>query len=319
MYRKISIIVILAGLLVLMGIYFLTKFTGSNDSPLKEKILTINPELVTRVQVYDHQAGDEVEIVHKDGAWKLLSKGKEYNGSPEAIGNALVMLNRLPTESIAATKSKKWEEFKVDEDQALHIEIFEGDKQTGDVYVGKFDFVQIPATEPGKQPQTRMTSYVRSADDDRVYAVNGILRSNFQGGITPFRNRTLFYTREPLTDISRISISGPEGDAMLDLSGKWALNGTAVDSIKTDRYLRGLARLRSSHFVDDVDIISLESVYTIKIEGESFSPVSLSAYAADSTIQYYITSSANPGAIFNGAKGNTFEKIFEVAEALLPE
>ena len=75
--------------------------------------------------------------------------------------------------------------------------------------------------------------------------------------------------------------------------------------------------MRSSDFIDDVDVSQMKPAYTINIEGNSFDPVTINAYPAGATIQYYITSSMNPGSVMDGAKANLFEKAFVGVEELI--
>lgn len=321
MFKRNSILVLLIALAVLLGVYFLIDYTGSKDRTFKSKVMDFEPELVDRVAVNDPQTGDFVEIIIEEDKCILLSGDKEYSGSLEAATNVLAMINTLPTESVAATSSKKWEEYKVDEEQALHIQLYEGKKLIGELFVGKFDFKQIPAAQPGRQPQTRMTSYARVSGDDNVYAVNGLLRSNFQGGPTPFRNRTLFYTQDPGSDITGITISGASRQVKLEWNGDaWMVNGLPADSAKTDKYIRQLARLRSSTFMDEIDVSNMSPVATLLVEGTSFDPVTINAYpTSDTLVNFYMTSTINPGSVFNGEKGKIFDKAFVGIEAFLPE
>jgi hypothetical protein len=319
MTRKLILIISILAISILLGVYFLFDFTDNEGETFKAKVLTFKPELVTSMKVTDQQNGDHVEIILDNGEWILLSEDNQYSGSAEAITNTLAMLSQLKTESIAATKSDKWEEYKVDNKQAMHIEAFENKNRIAELYIGKFEFTQVSAQQPGRQPQTKSTTYVRRADEDMVYAVNGLLRSSFQGGINPFRNRILFFCDQPISDISKVTINGPHDKTVLDLTGpQWMVNGIPADSARTMRFLRNLSRLRSSTFMDDVDISGSEPAYSLTIEGKTFSPVSLHAYPADSQVQFYISSSANIGSIFNGAKGKIFEKIFVGRSAFLP-
>ncbi|MCK4570240.1 MAG: DUF4340 domain-containing protein, partial [Bacteroidales bacterium] len=233
MFKKYSILIWLSALLIFIGVYIAVEYGGSNDSTFRSKVLSFEPKLITALHITDHQSGEEVDIRKEGKTWNLYSDDKVYVGEPDAIRNALSMLNQLNTDSIVATRSSKWAEYKVDEEQAIQIEIFEGGKLVGDLFIGKFDFKELPPAAPGRQPQTKMTSYVRPGEETKVYAVNGLLRSNFQGGKNPFRNRRVFICRKH-TDIKKVTISGPGENLVLNLSNSpWTLNGLAVDSIKT--------------------------------------------------------------------------------------
>lgn len=318
MVKKLSIGVLLIALLVLAGILLINKYTGSEDLTFRDKVLSFNPELVNSLIITNYKTGEKVKIVKEEGVWSMYSEGKVYGADPDAINNSIALLNQLKIDSIAATKSGKWADYNVDEKEAIHILLYQDDNLVGNLFIGKFDFTQLPPVAPGRQPQTKMTSYVRLADENNVYVVNGILRSNFQGGKNPFRNRLLFHSRKH-TDINKVTIKGPEEKLVLNMNTPaWTVNGMPVDSIKTDRYLRNLSRLWNSHFIDELDVSKMAPAYTLMIEGNSFAAVTLTAFPADSIIGYYVTSSVNEGAVFNGSKARLFEKTFVGTDAFLP-
>jgi hypothetical protein len=321
MFRKTSIIGLLAALLILLGIFYAVKYTGSEDRTFRSQVLEYDPAEITALLVEDYQTDNNTEIKKEGEEWLLSSNGVQYNAGIDAIANIVGLLNQLSTESVVATQPDKWEKYEVDEQKAIRVKLYAGDDIAGDLLIGKFDFEQIPAAQPGRQPQTKMTSYVRPAEEDKVYAVNGILRSNFQGGAKPFRNRNVLSV-DNLHDINLVSLSG--SNMQIELLKKdtasWTINGMPSDSVETIRYLRGLSNLRNYDFIDDVDISPLTPEYTARVEGNNFAPVTLYAYpAADSTIKYYITSTSNEGTVFNGMRSKTFEKIFTRAEELLSE
>ena len=319
MFKKLSIGILLIALLVLAGIFLINKYTGSEDLTFKDKVLSYNIELVNSLIITEYKTGEKVKIVQEEGIWNIYSEGKVYGADPDAINNAIALLNQLKIDTIAATKAGKWADYKVDEKEAIHIRLYQDDNLVGDLFIGKFDFKQLPPAAPGQQPQTKITSYVRLADENKVYAVNGLLRSNFQGGKNPFRNRVLFLNRNH-TEINKITINGPEEKLVLNMSTPaWTANGMPVDSTKTDRYLRSLSRLWSSNFINEVDVSIMAPDYTLMIEGNTFAAVTLTAFPADSIIGYYVTSSANEGAVFNGSKARLFEKTFVGIENFLPE
>jgi len=318
MFKKLSIGILLITLLVLASIFFINKYAGSEDLIIRDKVLSYNPELLNSLIITNYKTGEKVKIVQEEGVWNIYSEGKVYAADPDAINNAIAMLNQLKIDTIAATKAGKWAEYKVDEKEAIHILLYQDDNLVGDLFIGKFNFKQLPPAAPGRQPETKITSYVRLANENNVYAVNGLLRSNFQGGKNPFRNRLLFHNRNH-TDINKVTINGPEEKLVLNMSTpEWTVNGMPVDSIKTDRYLRSLSRLWSSDFIDEVDVSNMTPAYTLMIEGNTFAAVTLTAFPADSVIGYYVNSSANEGAVFNGSKARLFEKCFVGADVFLP-
>ncbi len=90
----------------------------------------------------------------------------------------------------------------------------------------------------------------------------------------------------------------------------WFLNGQETDSTLTDKYLKKLARVTSSNFIDDVEPTSNTPTHIVKIEGNNILPIELRAYPADTVNQWVVTSSLVPDAKYSGAKAGLFERVF---------
>ncbi|HTA28164.1 MAG TPA: hypothetical protein VK809_10265, partial [Bacteroidia bacterium] len=59
------------------------------------------------------------------------------------------------------------------------------------------------------------------------------------------------------------------------------------------------------------------ALFSLKIEGSSFSPAIIKAYPADTANQYAITSSINPGTYFSGKGNAMFSKVFRGKSAFM--
>ena len=57
--------------------------------------------------------------------------------------------------------------------------------------------------------------------------------------------------------------------------------------------------------------------YTVKIEGNNFTPVEIKAFPADSVNQFIVVSSLIPESKFSGSKGKLFERVFPSIPELL--
>ena len=320
MFKKYSILVWVVLLLVLVGVYLAVEYTSSADRTFRSKVITFVAEDITALRINNQQDGSTIELKKEGDMLNIYENGKVFSGDPKALTNILRLLNEMSTESIVATKEDKWAEYKVDEEQAIIVDLFVGDELIETVYIGKFGFKQIPSQDPRQQQQqAKMTSYVRTEEDVMVYAVDGILSMNFSEGKKSFRNRTLFSLSDPF-DISRITITSMYDELVLDMTTPdWTLNGIAVDSSLTVGYIKGLSRTNSTGFINDVDVENMAPAYTMTIEGRTFDPVTLNAYPADTIIGHYITSSFNPGSVFDGSKAKLFEKVFTGKEKFLGE
>ena len=310
MFKKYSILVWVVLLLILVGIYIAVEYTSSADRTFKSKVASFVAEDITSVRIMNKPDGTTLELKKEGDALNIYENGRMFKGEPRALDNILGLLNNMSTESIVATSKDKWAEYKVDEEQAIIIELYADDDLIEKVYIGKFGFKQIASQDPQQQQQTKTTSYVRTEDDVMVYAVDGILRMNFQDGKQSFRSKVVFKCGDP-SEISKVTISSMYDELILDVStSDWKLNGSAVDSMSTVRYLQSLVRLTNSGYLDDVELEDMAPEYTVLIEGQTFAPVTLKAYPADTTIGHYVTSTMNPGTVFDGSKTRLFEKVF---------
>jgi hypothetical protein len=92
---------------------------------------------------------------------------------------------------------------------------------------------------------------------------------------------------------------------------KWMINEEPSDSAKTANYFANITHLSSNEFADNFNLSNLtKPLYTIRIEGNNFSPIELRAYSGDAANRIVLTSSMNEGAKFSGDKNDLFRRVF---------
>jgi hypothetical protein len=245
--------------------------------------------------------------------WMVSNGVKDYSADSNAVKNILKQLSDLPTKRYAGKGRDAWAKYEVT-DSAASLVTLKTSKQTiAEIYIGKFAYNQPKELQPqaqARQQRGDMTTYVRLADEKDVYAVDGFLKMGLSSNISSYRIRNL--VNVTATDITRIISEGPGNRSVLEnLDGKWFFNGSPADSAKAVRYRMSVSRLIASKFVDQ-EVPPSNPAYSLKIEGNNFTPVQIDAYpVADTNLAYIITSSANPGSFFNGKDGGLFKKIWE--------
>lgn len=310
-YKVLLVIVaILAAVIVIISL------TGNEDRTFRSKVLIIDPDAITGLHVYDPQSKEDIKLVrNSENSWTLHKGDQEYVGDEDAVRNVLHMLNDMQTESVVTRQEEKWEEYQVNESTGINVKLFQDDELVDELYIGKFTYKVDEDTKKnammGRQQNTKMTSYVRPAEEDNVYALNGILRMNFTNGSSIYRKKNIM--DQDYESLGKLTYSYPGKELILEKKGtKWFLNEQPADSAATVKYLRSLARLRNSSFIDTANIGGMQPSHKLEVEGTGFTPVIVEAYPSqDSTIGYYITSSINPGTVWNGNTGNLFDKIFK--------
>lgn len=325
MFKKLNIKVLLIILVVLVGVVALINLIGNKERTFKSQVMEFDPEQVTGMLVHNPKNAGLIDIERQDdGSWTVSSEGKTYMADQMTIENMLRMMTEMRTERIAATSMDKWEDFHVSEESGIRVELLSDDDVLADVVIGKFSYKMLDQQDPRQQQfqqqqQAKMTSYLRHFDEDEVYAVEGILRMNFTSGIEFFRSKNL--VGKTAEEIGKIIFEYPDRSFFIERSADgWMLDGQPADSLKTARFVHKIATMRSSEFIDDIELSGRQAEMKLRIEGTGFKPIDIAFYpAADSTIKYYVTSSFNPGSVFNGEKGKLMEKAVADRERFMPK
>jgi len=218
---------------------------------------------------------------------------------------------RMKSERVAATDNSKWVEFEVSDSTGTRIQLFKNKKMIADLFVGKFNYSQPKGPQNQyQQNRGKMSTYVRPAEDDEVYVVDGFIKMSIQANVDAYRDKTLCAVqKEDLTKIT-FNYQGNNNFTLKKEADKWFLNGQETDSTLTDKYLNKLARVTSSNFIDDVEPLSNTPLHVVQIEGNNILPIEIKAYPADSVNQWIITSSRVPDAKYSGEKAGLFDRVF---------
>lgn len=301
-------------LVILGGIYLITKLTEKEDRTFKSEMVTIDSAEVTKMVILPKLGSDGQEVIlTKTGyEWRLESDGKTFKADPNSINNILAELMRMKSERVAAVDASKWDQYEVSDSTGTRIQLFNGKKMIADLYVGKFDYTQPkgPQDPRQQQPRGKMSTYVRPAEDNSVYVVDGFIKMSIQPNVNAYRDKTLLACKkEDLTKIT-YNYSSYENFVLTNENGQWLLDGIPADSIKTSLYLDKLQKITSSNFIDDAQSFSNTPAFQIRVEGNNMLPVELNAFPTDSTNKFIITSTNVPDAQYSGLKAGLFDRIF---------
>ena len=302
-------------LVILGGIFLVTKLTEKEDRTFKNQLVVIDTASVTQIKVLPKLGSEDHEIVftRTGQEWKLESNGKFYKPDESSVKNILSELLRMRTERVAGTNESTWKDLEVTDSTASRIQVYDGSNILADLYLGKFSYTQAPQQDPRMQQrqQARMFTNIRLADEETVYVVEGMIKMSIQPKVDSYRAKILCASNP--ADITKVSFNYPGIDnfTLTRYENQWLLNGEAVDSTQTARYLQKLQRLTSSNYVDDLEALSNVPSYTVVVEGNNILPVELKAYpVADTIHNTYVTSSLIPDTKYSGDKNRLFERVF---------
>jgi hypothetical protein len=315
MFKKFKSWMLMIVLAVLMIIYLLVRYAGSSERTFKEKVLSFDAATISEIVIKDPKSkeGGPLDLKFTGEKWLVSNGGKEYNADSNTVKNILKQLSDLPTKRYAGKGRDAWKKYELTDSSATLVTLKASNKTVAEIYIGKFSYNQPKDQQPqmqGRQQRGDMTTYVRLADEKDVYAVDGFLKMGLGSNINSYRIRSLAGVNQ--ADITRIISEAPGNRNVLEkVNGTWLFNGTPTDSTAALKMRSPLARITGSKFVDQ-DMPLSNPAYSLKIEGNNFTPVEIDAFPVpDTNVAYIITSSANPGSYFNGKEGGLFKKIWE--------
>lgn len=324
MFKKLNVKTLIIILVILGGIYYISTLTGDKDRSFRDVLVSIDTASVTDIVINVPKEDLKITLSRTgESNWEVSGNGNTYPADKSVVKNILSHYAKMEPKRVAATAEAKWGQYEVSDSTGTRVTLKDEGTELADVYIGKFSYSQPPQTgaQPQFQQQQRgtMTSYVRLADEEKVYAVDGFLKMAYQSDVNAFRKKSLVKVGK--NDISKIEFNYPDRRITLAKEeGDWMMNGMPADSAKTVKYINKIYRLNSSNFVDPSTQKVSDATHKVKIEGSNFSPIELRAFpTADTTMKYVVTSSANPGAEFDGSKAKLYEKVFVDETAFLPD
>jgi hypothetical protein len=314
MFKKINTTILIVVLIILLGIYFAARFFDTSDRSFREIIVEVEPEKVTQVVINDPQNDKPVNIMKEGDRWFVVKPSGKYPADTNVVKNIIAQVGSLKTKRYAGKGEDQWDKYQVTDSAATTVELIDRDETLTRLMIGKFSY-NMPKDQNQQQMMGRqqqqgdMTTYVRLADENEVYAVDGFLKMNFNRDPDSYRDKTLVSVNQ--SDIQRVEFNYDGRQTLLERTGQgWTLGGTPADSASVLNYVRTLSKLSSSNFLNE-DYSGRQASHKVNIQGNNFVPIELAAYpVSDTNINYAIYSSHNPTAYFNGKKSDLFEKIF---------
>jgi len=315
MFRKINlrILVYIFGALLVFAIISQIWEKKKGDRTFRSELALFDTSRATSVVISDLKSGkSSLELTKTGNTWKMKSGDKEYRTDRESITSLLRGLTEMKAERIAASGKEKWKEFEVTDSLALRITVKNKRKILADLMVGRFSW------QPSNNPYDRqgnMTTYVRPAGEKEVYAVNGFVRMGISPDVSRFRDKTVVKANSG--GLKKLTFQYPaDSSFVLEKQGNaWVIQGLPVDSAKAAAYLSSLGNLSGDAFLDEGPTTG-QALFKLITEGGSAVPIEITAFAADSTEKYMITSSQNPDTRFSGRSGLA-DRIFKSKEAFI--
>jgi hypothetical protein len=263
------------GLLVFLGIVAMLvmqrpgemSISGSDIQPLVEYDSTVIDRMVI--------SSPSISVtLEKDGmTWKLVHP-LVVPADEKSVGEAIRHGKSLRPKGVVSTKPEKQHLFHVDS-LGTRVTLFEKGVQRTAFVVGK----------PGS---TYGETYLRLAQSDTVYLVEGVLGSVFEKKVNDWRDKTIF--RSLKESISEATFT--YGDTTFTLAFRdsaWFIGKDPVDAGKIGYFLTSLSDFQTDEFVDSPPNSIPELTGNLEVQDRH-----LRFYYDAGVGKYYVQNSASP-------------------------
>ena len=318
MFNKVNTRTLFIIFIVLLGLVILVIPEGKNkkNRSFKSELYQFDEDLVKEIYIYPKAGGKLISFNKKDDLWYVSDEKGEYNADPAQVEAMIKTISELKATRLASNDKESWKKYEVTDSLGTRLEFSDGKKKLADLYVGKFSYSQPtqPAANPYMQQQGIMTSFVRLAEDKKVYAVEGFLSMTFNRKVDEFRDSKVLQLKKE--NITKIDFQQPESSfSLIKNDNNWLIDGLITDSLSTANYLSGLNFMNSTHFIaENAKPIGSPS-HSINFNSEE-GMVVIEAFYTDS-LNIALSSSLNPGSFFDGTKSELFNKLFKKQEYFL--
>jgi len=301
MFRKLNnrtLIVVFFILLIIVAAILLFD-TGKNERTFREVLVDIDSSAVTEIHIISKANNFKPVRLFKDNdKWFVeLANGKNASVTDQRIEQTFKELTAVVPKRLAARGNDKWSEFQVDS-AGTRVQVMEGSSTTLDLVIGRFNYQQQPRS---------ISTYVRLANDNDVYEVDGFLSMTFNQNANAFRNGTV--VKADYNTWNQLVFDYPADSSFtLKKNGdKWFIDQVQTDSAKTATFLRTLSNMTKNNFADTVEIAQgIISNYKLNISTANLDFTEIDAYV--DPVNTIIVSSQNPETKFDGK--TFFKNIF---------
>ena len=313
MFKKFSILHLAVILVILLGVYFALEFWDKKErsSSYRDELVSIDTLNISKMIVTTKSyPGKDIVLIKNNDNWYIrLKEGKNVPADNGEVKRAIDVLLQVKTRRLAANDPSKFSEFRVDT-SGTRVQVFEGDKKTLDLIIGKFSF----------QNKREFYTYVRLADENEVYTTDAFLGPSFEKDFNRWRDQTIVRSDpDSITNIAWIYPADSSFTLGKTLMKKWLVNGEPSDSTEVKNFLSTLRNVYSDKFADDISAKTIGSK-TLKmvITHSNSKKIEINAYQHP-THGWVINTSLNPESYFVSDDQGVLKKLFVMKSRFMTE
>jgi hypothetical protein len=237
MMRRLGLFALI--FIVLAALYWLVERPADNRSSQQpERVLSaFEPASITRINITCPDKGSIV-LQRADTLWQVSAPDNDasHTADSTAVQTLLDALAALTTGSIVSRNSERHALFEVSPDTGLRIDMLESSGTVTGIVIGK-------------NGPNIFSTYVRAADKDEVYLVDGILQGAASKTLNEWRDKSVFKLDPGL--VRTYTLSGDRSLTLRKSDDTWQSDtGESIDAEATAQAVRTFAGLSAADFAE---------------------------------------------------------------------
>lgn len=227
---------------ILMVLTIAMKWSSGPEASrvFRSTLVNIDTSRVSRV-VIDHPGNPMLTLEKENRQWQVSDGGQEqYPADGPGILRAIDELNNLSVNAVATRNPDKFTRYKVDS-TGIKVSLYDGEQKLNSIFVGA----------PQRSGRRSLNNYVRLADENAVYSVEGFLRSTFSKKLDDWRDKRVWEVEQ--SNISRVDFLYP-ADSSFTIekvdNQQWISSGDTLSQREVSSALSRLSSPRTSGFSD---------------------------------------------------------------------
>lgn len=282
------LIVVLA---VLAGIFIVSKVFRSpkRESNLSNAFVSIDTSRVMEIRIT--KPDESLKLVRNDHGWTVQNDNKSFSVHHPYVKNLLGTISNMSAQKLVARNPEKWNDYGVGDSTGIQVVILEKETPSAHWFVGK----------------QGSSVYMRTSEDEKVYAVTTSIHSNVSRAFNEWRDKTFLKVNKD--NVSSIQFKYPS-DSSFTLEKKengWMIGTVKADSASVEKYLNRLSSKNLSSFADDFTASRAADV-SVEIKNKDNTSSSVQAWYQDSV--WVLTSSRQEGVFFSSEGSSITDDLF---------
>jgi len=287
------LVVIIIGL----SVYLFLRDTDRAHYQLSQ-LPPVDQKTISKIEI--SKADESILLTKKDNQWFIAPE--EYLADQDTVSNMLDTIEDI-TLTAMVSESKSYERYDLVAEKKISVKAWAGEERKRDFDVGK------PAS-------SFRHTFVKLADDDRVYHARDNFRRKFEQTVDSLRDKTvLTFEKE---DIQQIRFANAEEDLLLSRidsptvasteenptannpsarkeETSWQFtDGNNADKVKMDGLLNTLSNLRCKKYLDGTKKEDLsDPIFSLSLKGDKDHRLSIFRKTDQEAQDYPSVSSAN--------------------------